>query len=393
MKTRDTFLFEEADDTGGGGGFSIETMFGGPPEAVTETTTEAAVEATESPVADPVDPVEKPAEVTSGDPAFDAFAKWMKDAYPENPEGIKNVNNWKESRSLSEKLGREYGAVQLRLSQAEKELAEARKAGGSVLPEAEAVKKLSAELETLRTSSTEELNSLREIKSKYDLENNAAFRQQFDGQRAGLLASAQEVAKEAGIDPAIVDKVFQATSEYSLARAIGAVEDADAKQLLAVKARAFMDLTKQRDAAVKNPLDSLKEWKNQEEALIGKTAKGFTAAFGDQLYAALPTVQDKLKADPFMSTPAGAAQYERFSQMFKAGDIPDAPTLVEALVRMEAGEVYRETASRLASRNTLLEQQLAKLTRLDPALSGGAENERGSVSRGGFDIERPLGGG
>ena len=375
------FLRAPEDGSGSGGGAPIDLSglfeggeVGTPAEKVVEASpakVEAVVKVESTPAA----------AVETGE---SAFLKWMKEAYPEAPDGVVKVDNWKTQRDLNARMAKEFGATSLELAQAKRELAEAKKGGGAALPETEAVKKLTADLETLRVTHQTELSEWTAHKAKQELEGVDAFRREFDGKRVAMMEGAKEVAGEAGVAPEVVDKVFAATTELQLVKALNEIEDPDAKALIAEKARSFLSLTKQRDAAVtKDPVNTLKQWKDYEETVKGATAKGFTANFSNKLLAALPTVAAELKDDPFMSTAAGQAVMARLSAMFTGGAIPNEQSLVKALAQAESATVYRDgmakaiqTAAAHEKRVAELEKALSKYERIDPAQGGAGAGVR-----------------
>ncbi len=388
---------EAADEPGAGGaggGFNVEEMFGGGGDA-TPVTPLVVAEDPLSPggsapvvkAAEVVTPAAKAA-VPAVEPAkaagFD-YEAWVKSALPEAPEGIAKVDNWKAQRVVTEKALRDLGVTAVERDELRSRLAEMEKAGVKALPESEAVKALTVELETLRKTNDGELSEYRAHKATQALESNGAFRAEFDGKRASLLASAKAVGAEAEIDEAAIESIFNATTELKLAKALGAIEDADARGLIAVKARAFMDLSTAREAAVKNPVEALKSWEDYDTAVMGETAKGFTKAFGDKLYGVLPSVAEKLKGDAFMGTAAGKGHLAKLGAMFQSGHIPNEATIVEALALRESAEVYREVAAQKSRRVVELEAALKEYQKLDPAQSGGAAVNKGV---GGFDVER-----
>ena len=373
----------EGDTSGGGGGFNSEHLFGGDvvkvEAVVADKAAEAAAKAAEA------------ATAAAGETGEGAFLKWMKDAYPEAPEGVVKVDNWKTQRDLNARMAKDFGNTSMELAQAKRDLAEAKKAGGSTLPEVEAVKKLTGELEALRVKHESELGEWTAHKAKQELEGVDAFRREFDGKRVAVMEGAREVATEAGVPEETLGKVFAATTELALVKALNEIEDPDAKALIADKARSFLALTKQRDATTgKDPVGALKQWKDYEESVKGATAKGFSANLSNKMLSAMPAVQEMLKEDPFMSTAAGQATMSRLSAMFTSGHIPDEKTLVHALAKAESAEVYRSGMAKaiqdkvtVEKRVIELEKQLGKYEKIDPGQSGGAA--AGGKAGGGFD--------
>ena len=62
-------------------------------------------------------------------------------------------------------------------------------------------------------------NRISTHKAAGELEANHAFRQEHDGQRAALFDAAKEVAGEAGISEETLKSIFDADSEYQMAKA------------------------------------------------------------------------------------------------------------------------------------------------------------------------------
>ena len=109
-----------------------------------------------------------------------------------------------------------------------------------------------------------------------ELASNHAFRQEHDGQRVALFDAAKEVADEAGVTEEALKAIFDADSEYKMTKALAAVEDETAAQLLAAKANQFRTLSRAKNAALKSCTAELQKWRDYEAGMPGVLASRIT---------------------------------------------------------------------------------------------------------------------
>lgn len=315
------------------------------------------------------------------DPAKPAAADWTIDRffaerYPEGGEflkGEKAVTEWKTTRELvkqSLSAAKEASAREMALK-AELEALRAA-GGGQALPETEAVKKLQLELADFQKRHETELAEWRQHQAKQQLAENPAFAAEFDGKRAVIAESAQEIAKAAGVADEVLQAALNAKNEYDLAKALEGVEDEKASRLLLEKGREFLAISKAREAALKgNVLDELKRWQDYEQRMSGVVSARFTEALKGQFNAAVPAVAERLKADPFFATEAGRAVMGRISSRFAAGVDMRPEEIVEALARAESADVYKLAADNLGKQLQAVQKELARYKAADPAAVAG----------------------
>lgn len=296
--------------------------------------------------------------------------RFLKECYPEAPEGMPKVDNWKSQRTLAEKTLRSLGSVSLELDSAKRELAEARKAGGGVLPEAEAVRKLQAELEAVKQEKTVGLAEWEARKARDELEGNHAFLAEFDGRRVALRDEAGEVAREAGVSDEVVAAVFAATSEYAITRALEGVEDETASRLIREKALGFAKIGKERDAAVKAPADSLKAWRDYDGAMRGQMALGARDEAVKRYVGAAPEVDKALAGDPFFQTPAGKAVVDGLMGQVSQGMLPNAAQVLTFAAQAQAASFYQTAWSRGREELAAALAKVARYEAAEPSQSG-----------------------
>jgi len=315
-----------------------------------------------------------------------AFEAWFRQNYAEAPDGVK-VDNWKAQRQWSEQTLKQFAATSLERDALKKEIDALRTKvvpgdGAPVLPEAEAVQRLAAELEAVKQEKATALKEWDERKLKDELEGNHAFLSEFDGRRAALLDEAIEAAQEAGLDAEKVEAIFAATSEYQLTKALADIDDDAAARLLKDKAGAFIKLSKEREAAVKAPADSLKKWRDYESTLKGNMALDFRQQAMGKYTSAIPEVEKDLAGDPFFNTDVGRAVLGNIQGTIASGQLPTPAGVLKAMAGAEAASFYQHAWVQGREEIAALKDQLSRFVRADPAQSG----QRGVMSSAGGGI-------
>lgn len=218
-------------------GFQVSSLFGGdsPAPATPAADPSASPDSTPAP-SGPSSVEDMMASIMGNRPAAatpataptteaDFWKSWMKENYPEAPEGIAKVDNWKASRDINTKLIASLAAKETELAAAMKERAAVKADGGAALPETEAVQKLSLELAAFKTKYDTELGEYQRSKAAAELQGNHAFRQEHDARRAALFEEAKEVADEVNLDEDTLKAIFDADTEYKMAKALADVDD------------------------------------------------------------------------------------------------------------------------------------------------------------------------
>lgn len=315
--------------------------------------------------------------------------RWLKERVPDAPNGIAKIEDWKSQRDVLKKALTDLQTVSLENEMLKKSGVKTDQKpgdGAQALPETEAVKKLSLELETLRKSYDTDLAEFKASKAKADLSGNQAFRAEFDGKRAAILDSMKSIVSEAGLDEQLVETLINAGSEFKVAKALEDLQDPTAKSLLIDKAKSFLDLTKQKDAALANPIEELKKWNDYAESLNGVVASRIT----DQLRGAyINAVGEALEApeikdDIFFSTPGGRSVFEQISQRFSRGLDLTPREVVTKMALAEAAPVYRAMAEKQAAEIARLTNELARYARQDPGQMH-QQSAPGGSAKSGFD--------
>jgi hypothetical protein len=384
------------------GGFEVSSLFGGdslpaqvpaapdpaptpdsaPAPDVTPGTAGTLLEemlgGSAAPAAAPA-PEPTPAAVTAT-----GWEKWIEEHYPEAPEGIAKVDNWKASRDINVKL------IQT-LAEKEAELVAARATGAApsdALPETEAVKRLSLEMATLQAKYDKELGEYSTHKAAGELEANHAFRQEHDGQRAALFDAAKEVTGEAGISEETLQAIFDADSEYKMAKALGAVEDETAAGLLKEKANQFRGLTRAKELALKSPTAELQKWRDYEAGmpgvLSGKITEGLRQRFAAEAQTVGRELSDPATGELFFRTPAGKAVLAQIQSRFDEGFDVTPAEHVRHMAMAEAMPIYRDVAAKQAAAIVELQQRLSRYEKAEPAQGGRAPE--GGKGKGGFEV-------
>lgn len=353
--------------------------------------------------------VETPAVVTPGTPAAEvtptpaagakydaaAFDAWYNEKHPEAPSGIAKIEDWKTARAAKATVTRQLFEKEMTLSEREAELATARAdlaaakaAGGSGLPEAEAVKQLQAELAAERQGKAAELKEWNDHKAKMALEGNHAFLAEFDGRRAAIKADAMEIATEAGISEDVVNAVLAAGSKYQLTKALEGIEDAAAVKLLSDLGGDFIKLTAERETAIKNPVDHLKKWEDYNAAVQGNMAQGFRKQAIDTWTGAVPEAIAELGDDPFFKTQAGQAELAAIEAQITSGRLPNVRQSIVALAKAQSSDFYLEAWQAGRAEVAKLKAELAKYGAADPGVTPAGPPGRAAPNPSGFDVER-----
>ena len=375
-------------------GFAISSLFGGEPTDTPPPASPEPLPAAGDPSPDPAAPVpasaaslleqmlgnpaepakEPPPAAPAASAAFDLNA-WLKEQYPEAPDGVVKLDNWKASRDINVKLIQSLADKEAELAAAKAERASVKADGGAALPETEAVKKLSLEMAALQQKYDAELGEYQKSKASGELEANHAFRQEHDGQRAALFDAAKEVADEAGISEDTLKSIFDADTEYKMARALSEVEDDTAAALLKEKANAFRGLTKAKETALKNPTGELQKWRDYEAGmpgvLAGKITEGLRQRFAAESLRVGKELADPEKGEMFFRTPAGQAKLAEIQNRFDQGFDMTPAEHVRHMALAEAMPIYRDVATKQAKLIGELQSRLSRYERADPAQTGG----------------------
>ncbi len=345
------------------------------------------------------EPAKETPPATEAKAAGFSMEAWLKEQYPEAPEGIAKVDNWKASRDINVKL------IQT-LAEKEAELEAARATGaagaggsgrgsegsgqgdGATLPETEAVKRLSLEMATLQAKYDKKLGEYTTHKAAGELEANHAFRQEHDGQRAALFDAAKEVAGEAGISEETLQAIFDADSEYQMAKALGAVEDETAAGLLKEKANHFRGLTRAKEIALKSPTAELQKWRDYEAGmpgvLSGKITEGLRQRFAAEAQTVGKELTDPATGELFFLTPAGKAVLAQIQSRFDEGFDVTPAEHVRHMAMAEAMPIYRDVAAKQAATIVELQQRLSRYEKAEPAQRGAPPAAGGG--KGGFEV-------
>ena len=350
------------------------------------------------PVPEPAKPAAEPAKEPAAPAAFDMQA-WLDRHVPTDPKGIAKVEDWKAQRGLLQKALADLNEVGLEnamLKQAGvKPAAAAADPNTPVLPETEAVKALQIENQALQQRYEADLQEWQAHKARNELEGIDAFRAEFDGRRAGLVAEMEAVAHDAGIDKAIVKALVDAGTEYKISKALEDLDDPTAKSLLTGKAREFVKLTQAKDAARQNPLEEVAKWRDYQESMRGvvatTVAKDLQGAYLNAV-GEVATVLTGKEGDIFFQTPGGRQTLEGLSQRLSRGVDITPKEVIEALAWKEAGQVYRSLGVKQAQQIAALKQELARYGAADPARLAGEADPTGGAGKGtGFDPARMFG--
>jgi hypothetical protein len=371
-------------------------------DRINETVKKPAAPAVEA-KPEPAKPVEKPAPavekpVEAAKPDFD-LSDWLKQHVPEAPDGVPatKLGEFKGIRELLSKALTDLKAQATENMMLKRGVPapEAQKQVAAPLPETEAVKKLTLEYQQLQTKYDTELKAFNESKAKAELADNPAFMAQFDGTRANLVDEMTSVAQDAGIDAKIIEELTKAGSEYKIGKVLEEVEDKTAKALLAAKAKEFVGISKQKDAAMSNPLTELQRWRDYQDGLNGTMVSAMTDKMrGAYLQATVDVGPALAKEDVYFSTPAGRATLESLNLRFQNGLDLTPAEIVGALAKRDAFEAYRDYAevqqkriAELTAENARYAEAANTSSATDPSAPGG-----GQGGGGGFSMSSVWGG-
>jgi hypothetical protein len=328
-------------------------------------------------------------------PGFD-LGKWLKDHVPETPEGIAKVEDWKAQRTLLSKALEDLKAVSIEnemLKATGAKSAEAAKPGAPVMPESDAIKALQLELESVKTSTATELEEYRQHKARAELQDNHAFKAEFDGKRAAILDEMTGVVKDAELDEKLVNTLLEAGSEYKINKALEEVTDKTAKSLLASKAKSFLEISKAKDAALSKPIDEVKRWKDYHESLNGVMVTQVNERLRGGFVTAAAEVAAKLTSadgDIFFRTPGGAATLQQLTQRFQQGLDLTPAEVVEALAMRDGFQVYRGLSEKQAKTINELRALVQRYENQDPSKVVDPAAPKGG-GKAGFDMSTMFG--
>jgi hypothetical protein len=227
-----------------------------------------------------------------------------------------------------------------------------------------------AELEKLRNDHKADLDELGEYRATKKLAENPAFKEKYDGGRASLFAAAKETAEKIKLDPAKLDEVFAAESEYDIRKVVATldIEDEVAEKMIVEKALAHRALTTERENLLagkngKKASELATEWEGYHAQMGGAMTRRFTAALQGQLLEAVDKVKPTLaEASPTFKTPMGEQVLEEIRARFQEGfDLP-TEEVVQAMAWQRIGPIHEKVAVEQAQRIRELEAQVAQLT-------------------------------
>lgn len=320
----------------------------------------------------------------------DFFKSWMKDHYPEAPEGIAKVDNWKASRDINTKLIASLAAKETELAAAMKERASVKADGGAALPETEAVQKLSLELAAFKTKYDTELGEYQRSKAAGELQGNHAFRAEHDGRRAALFEEAKEVADEVNLDEDTLKAIFDADTEYKMAKALADVDDETAASLIRQKANEFRSLTRAKETAMKNPTAEIQKWKDHEAGFAGTTAKNFTEAMRQRMASEAEVAAKELsESNIFFKMESGQAVLADIRARIDQGQIPSPAEQVRHMALAASAPIFQQLATQQAQKIAQLQQALSRYVKADPSQTGASPTQGGGS--GGFDVASLFG--
>lgn len=386
-------LRDEADDAGGDNGGGVIT------DSKPASLADVFAPAMGIPSPATVEPKEKP--VTDADDGKSSstagvwdVARYLTEKVPAGKdlfgEDGKRVESWDKFRSVHSETMKALeaeSAAKLKLEAEIQELRKAKPSGAASDADKEA---WALEMQALKDAHSKETEALRAKVAKIDLADNHAFKVEFDGKLARLHEEALEVVKAAGLSEDAVKAVFAAKNEYDLVKALREIEDEDAAGLLKEKARSFMDVQRERDAALNaaDPVKELAKWQDYEKQFQGVLSARFTDSLKSGLLAAVPEVAQKLQAeDPYFKTAAGQAALREIGARFEAGYDLSYEEVIGALAASRASSVHRGMAAELAKENAALKEKLARFERADPAAMGGEPAASSAKETGGFLAE------
>ena len=257
-----------------------------------------------------------------------------------------------------------------RETELQKQLEEAKagvKTGEATPAEVAAVRSKLDDLQKKYDADTAELNEFRAARK---LEENAAFKQQFDAPRAEAVRAAKETATQIGLEPEKLDAIFSGKTEYAIRKAITdlEIEDLVAEKLITEKALAYAKLTVEREATLagqggRKASEVLAEWEGYQAQLGGALTQKFTAELQGKALLAVEQVKTRLpEAHRFFKTEAGVELLGEIETRFRQGfDLP-VEEVVESLALAQTAPVWEKMAVEQAQKVRELEAQIAALT-------------------------------
>lgn len=282
----------------------------------------------------------------------------------------RRIEQFRELRSLFEGAAKENQALQLELAQLRKAppAASADGKGAPAMPETEAVETLRRQLAELEPHA----KAWQSEQARRDLQALPSFRREFDAPRAGILRELNATAEEIGLEANQVQEFLALPSEYKQAKWLAEnIEDKTASDLFKAKGANFLDLTKTAEAAVKSddPFARLKEWEDYEAAFTTRFTAKLDGAMAQQYQAAAARVVQSLAAsqDQYFQTPAGKAALGAIQKRFADGIGVAPEEMVEALAHRGRADAFEALSSRLLQRLQAAEQELKRVTGMDPA--------------------------
>ena len=299
-------------------------------------------------------------------PGDKGFEDWK--VQKENFRKVVEVNE-----SLAVKAATLESTYQTEKARLETELAEARKTGtkGDVAG-------AQAEIAALKSAHEAELKDYREWKAKDSLQQNEAFRREFDGKRAELFSTAKETATEIGLDPAKLDAVFEAKSELQLRKAITALEidDADAEKLITEKALSYAKITQQKDALLagktgKTAAELAAEWEGHQAQFSGALSKQLTTTLQGKLLQSAQEAPSRLaEKSSLFKTDHGTVVLQEITERFRQGYDLTENEVIDALALARVAPVWEKQAMAVAAENAILKQQVAAMSSKLPGSDG-----------------------
>jgi hypothetical protein len=136
-------------------------------------------------------------------------------------------------------------------------------AGAGTVAE-QALKEKLAAAEARLTEVSPKIESLSKLEARAELLDNDAFAGTYTDGIKALRTEALEIAKEAGVEPEVIDKAFAAESKMGLLKVLKDVEDEDAKSLIGDIAKKGLELTTKFKSEWKDPLRAIEEWREKQ---------------------------------------------------------------------------------------------------------------------------------
>lgn len=216
----------------------------------------------------------------------------LPDSLIKDPEALKNLTPIRDA----------LAKATARATSAEMKFARAHQAGASVVDQGLKDKLTAAEAKL--TEFEPKIGRLSLLEARAELADNDAFTSQYVDKLTGLKKEALAIAKEAGLDAAVVEKAFSAESKLGAAKAFAEVTDAEAKGLLLELARQSLDVAAKFRSEWKDPIKALETWRGQN-AQRGVQQSAQNSEQAVSLHKA--AVQTALQGDAAKGVPANFA--------------------------------------------------------------------------------------